>query len=304
MKILLLGKNGQLGWELQHSLTSLGEVTALDRYGSKGLTGDLTQLEGLRSTLKELKPDILVNAAAYTNVDKAENERELANLINFEAPKVMAEEMQKLGGWLVHFSTDYVFDGSGSTFWQENDVTAPLNQYGLSKLAGERAVTASGCHYLIFRTSWVYGIYGNNFVKSILKLAGERESLNIVNDQIGAPCHAELLAEKTVQTIPIASQNSRLSGIYHLTPTGQTSWYDYARFIIEHAKKLGHQLKIKSIKPISTMEYPTPAKRPLNSRLCTKKLCQNFHIELPSWQEGVMDFLQNMTLHEESYDPT
>lgn len=295
MKILLLGKNGQLGWELQRALQPLGELTALDRNDTaNGLCGDLANLEGLRAMVRHLQPDVIVNAAAYTAVDKAESEQEQALLINAKAPQVLAEEMQKIGGWLVHYSTDYVFDGEGQVPWQEDDAVAPVNAYGRSKLQGEQAIQASACHYLILRTSWVYGVHGNNFAKTILRLAREREQLKIIHDQIGAPTGAELLADVTAHMVRSAFRNHELAGIYHLAAAGETSWYDYACFVIEQARENGEVLAVKSIAAIPGSAYPTPARRPDNSRLDTRKLCERFALHLPHWQDGVSRMLKEI----------
>lgn len=295
MKILLLGKNGQVGWELQRSLAPLGELIALDRQNAAGLCGDLTNFDGLRQTLRNLRPDIVVNAAAYTAVDKAESESELAQLINAQAPALLAEEMHQLGGWLVHYSTDYVFDGSGDTPWQETDSVAPLNHYGHSKLLGEQAIQTSGCQHLIFRTSWVCGAHRNNFAKTMLRLVRERTELKVIDDQFGAPTGAELLADVTVHSLRSAIAQPQLAGLYHLAAGGETSWYDYARFVIEQARTLGETLAVEDISPIPTSAYPTPARRPHNSRLDTRKLRQNFGLHLPNWQDGVSRMLKEVT---------
>ncbi len=297
MKILLLGKNGQLGWELQRSLAPLGELTALDRLGQQDqqiqhtLCGDLTNLGGLRQTIIALKPDVIVNAAAYTAVDKAESEQQLAQLINEQAPKLLAEEALKIGAWLVHYSTDYVFDGSGSKAWCETDATGPLSQYGQTKLAGEQAIQDSGCKYLIFRTSWVYSSRGNNFAKTMLRLAGERETLSVIHDQVGAPTGAALLADCTAHALRQVINNPELAGLYHLAASGQTTWHDYANFVIEYVQAMGKELLVNRIKPITTLEYPTAAQRPLNSRLNTNKFCNSFELVLPEWQDGVIRML-------------
>lgn len=294
MKILLLGKNGQLGWELQRALAPLGELVAMDRHGDQGLTGDLSDLNGLRHTLQILKPDVVVNAAAYTAVDKAESEPELANLINAEAPAVLAEETQKQGSLLVHYSTDYVFDGRGQCPWKESDITGPVNVYGASKLAGEQAIQQSGCRYLIFRTSWVYGTRGNNFARTMLRLAAEREALNVIADQIGVPTGADLLADVTAHALRQTLAQPELDGLYHLAAAGATSWYDYACLVIEQASQLGWPTKVEQINPIPTQEYPTPAHRPLNSRLATNKLERTFGLTMPCWQQGVKKMLQEL----------
>jgi len=294
LKILLLGKKGQVGWELQRSLAPLGKVVALDREGEDGLCGDLADLNGLRLTIEKVRPDVVVNAAAYTAVDKAESEAAKALQINYEAPQLLAEEMQRLNGWLVHYSTDYVFDGSGETPWRESDATAPLNSYGKSKLLGEQAIEASGCKHLIFRTSWVYGAHGNNFAKTMLRLAGERDHLKIIDDQIGAPTGADLLADVCAHALHRAVFNPELGGLYHLTAAGETSWFDYARFIITNASAHGIDLKVQSISPIATSAYPTSAQRPRNSRLNTKKIKANFGLYLPIWQDGITRLLREV----------
>jgi dTDP-4-dehydrorhamnose reductase len=295
MKILLLGKNGQVGWELQRALSVLGEVVALDRhpvataYGS--LAGDLYDLAGLRETIRSVSPDVVVNAAAYTAVDKAESELDLARTVNALACQVMAEEALRLGAWLVHYSTDYVFDGSGTTPWKETDTVAPVNYYGATKLEGERMIEASGCKHLIFRTSWVYAARGNNFAKTMLRLAKDRPSLNVIADQIGAPTGAELLADVAVAALQQSVVKPGLGGIYHLAPTGETSWHAYAKFVIDFARAHGESLAVDAVNPIATTEYPTPASRPLNSRLNTEKLRDSFSLHLPDWQSGVTRML-------------
>ncbi len=294
MKILILGKNGQLGWELQRSIAPLGEVIALGRsgqYNQQTLCGDLTNLEGLRQTIANLKPDVIINAAAYTAVDKAESEPQLAQLINAKAPQVLAQEALKVGAWLVHYSTDYVFDGSGNRAWCESDATGPLSQYGQTKLAGEQAIQNSGCKHLISRTSWVYSSRGNNFAKTMLRLASERETLSVIHDQIGAPTSAALLADCTAHALRQVMNNPELAGLYHLAASGQTTWHDYAKFVIEHAQAMGKELLVTEIKPITTLEYPTAAQRPLNSRLNTDKFCNSFKLVLPEWQDGVIRML-------------
>lgn len=291
MKILLLGKNGQVGWELQRSLSILGKLTALDRLGQDGLCGDITDLDGLRTTIATLKPDIIVNAAAYTAVDQAESEPNLTQLINVEAPRVLAEEAAKIGAWLLHYSTDYVFNGSGNRPWSEGDDSEPLNQYGKSKLAGEQAIQNSGCKYLIFRTSWVYGSKGNNFAKTMLRLASDRQTLSVINDQVGAPTSAALLADCTAHALLKAIHNPELVGLYHLAASGQTTWYNYAKFVIEQVQSGSRKLAVTEINPIRTSEYPTSATRPHNSRLNTDKFHNTFGLTLPEWQQGVLRML-------------
>ncbi|QSL89330.1 dTDP-4-dehydrorhamnose reductase [Pseudomonas atacamensis] len=294
MKILLLGKNGQVGWELQRSLAPLGELVALDRHPVDGLSGDLSNLESLRATIRQVKPDVIVNAAAYTAVDKAESETELADRVNGLASGVMAEEAAASGAWLVHYSTDYVFNGQGVTPWQETDAVAPVNHYGSSKLAGEQAIIASGCSHLIFRTSWVYGARGNNFAKTMLRLAKDRETLSVIADQIGAPTGADLIADVTALTIQHAMKQPELAGLYHLAAAGEVSWHGYASHVIDFAKSQGEELAVKSVNPIETTAYPTPARRPLNSRLNTQKLSDNFSLHLPDWQSGVTRMLREV----------
>ncbi len=292
MKILLFGKNGQVGWELQRSLAPLGELIALDAR-SESLCGDLTNLAGIANTIRTVAPDIIVNAAAHTAVDKAESEPDLADTLNTLAPEIMAKEAARLGAWLVHYSTDYVFDGSGKVAWRESDATGPLSTYGKSKLAGELAIIASGCRHLIFRTSWVYAARGGNFAKTMLKLAKERDSLKVINDQIGAPTGADLLADVTAYAIRTALLQPEVSGLYHLVAGGETSWHGYANFVIEFARKAGVEIKVPAdaIAPVPTTAFPTPANRPLNSRLDTQKLQNTFNLYLPHWQSGVTRML-------------
>lgn len=292
MKLLLLGKSGQVGWELQRSLACLGEVVAFD-FDSQDFCGDFTNLEGLAKTIRDIAPDAIVNAAAHTAVDKAESEPELARTINALAPGVLAQEAKRSGAWLVHYSTDYVFNGSGDTPWLETDITGPLSVYGKTKLEGEEAIRASGCKYLIFRTSWVYAARGGNFAKTMLKLARERDSLKIIHDQIGAPTGADLLADVTAHAIRTAQQCPDVAGLYHLVASGQTSWHDYASFVIDFARQAGVDVKVapEAIQPVATSAFPTAAKRPMNSRLNTNKLQSTFRLNLPHWQIGVTRML-------------
>ncbi len=299
MKILLLGCTGQVGWELQRSLSPLGELIALgsntDTHPGQ-LCGNLTDLAGLARTVQTLKPNLIVNAAAHTAVDRAESEPELARSINALAPGVLAVEAAKIGAWLVHYSTDYVFDGSGSKPWREGDATGPLSVYGQTKLDGEQAV-ASHSRHLIFRTSWVYGARGGNFAKTMLRLAAERETLNVIDDQFGAPTSAELLADVTAHAIRAAMQRPELAGLYHCVAGGETSWHGYARHVLQTAQTLGWTLKAgpEQVGATSTASYPTPAQRPLNSRLDTHKLQQAFGLVLPQWQMGVARMLTEIT---------
>lgn len=294
MKILLLGKNGQVGWELQRSLAPLGELIALDRHTVEGLCGDLSDLEALRATIRQIKPDVIVNAAAYTAVDKAESETELADRVNGLATAVMAEEAASLDAWLIHYSTDYVFSGEGSTPWRETDAVAPVNHYGASKLAGEQAIIASGCKYLIFRTSWVYGARGNNFAKTMLRLAKDRETLSVIADQVGAPTGADLIADITALALQKIMQNPELAGLYHLAASGEVSWQGYASHVVDFSRCQGEQLAVTAVNPIETTAYPTPARRPLNSRLNTQKLRDSFSLHLPDWQSGVTRMLMEV----------
>jgi dTDP-4-dehydrorhamnose reductase len=295
MKILLLGKNGQVGWELQRSLAPLGELIALG-HDSKELCGDLSDLEGLTKTVRTVKPDVIVNAAAHTAVDKAESEAELARTINALAPGVLAQEAARADAWLVHYSTDYVFDGSGEKPWLESDATGPLNVYGATKLEGEQLIRQSGCRHLIFRTSWVYGARGGNFARTMLRLARERDSLSVIDDQIGAPTGADLLADVTAHAIRTARQRPEVSGLYHLVAGGETSWHGYASFVIDFARRAGITLKIAAgaIKAVPGSAFPTPAKRPHNSRMDTTRLRRAFDLHLPDWQPGVERMLSEV----------
>jgi dTDP-4-dehydrorhamnose reductase len=295
MKILLLGKNGQVGWELQRSLAPLGELIALDA-DSKELCGDFTDLSGLARTVRTVAPDVIVNAAAHTAVDKAESEPQLVRTINALAPGVLAQEAEHANAWLIHYSTDYVFDGSGDKPWLETDPVAPLSVYGATKLEGEQLIRQSGCRHLIFRTSWVYGTRGGNFAKTMLRLARERDSLSVIDDQIGAPTGADLLADITAHAIRAALQRPELSGLYHLVAAGEISWHGYASFVIDFARRAGITLKVApdAIKPVPTSAFPTPAKRPHNSRMDTTKLQHTFDLNLPLWQTGVERMLSEV----------
>jgi dTDP-4-dehydrorhamnose reductase len=295
MKILLLGKNGQVGWELQRSLAPLGELIALDE-DSTGLCGDFTDLGGLARTVRAVAPDVIVNAAAYTAVDKAESEQQLVRTVNALAPGVLAQEAGDINALLIHYSTDYVFDGNGEKPWLETDPAAPLNVYGATKLESEQLIQQSACRHLIFRTSWVYGARGNNFARTMVRLAGERDRLNVINDQIGAPTGADLLADITAHAIRTALQRPELSGLYHLVAAGETSWHGYARFVIDFARRAGIALKVApdAINPVPTSAFLTPAKRPHNSRMDTTKLRHTFELNLPSWETGVERMLSEV----------
>lgn len=290
LKILLLGKNGQVGWELQRSLAPLGEVLALDRH-STNYCGDLSKPDQLAQTVLAYKPDFIVNAAAHTAVDKAESEPELARVLNTDAPAALAKAAAQVGAWLVHYSTDYVFDGSGTHARQESEDTGPLNVYGQTKLDGEKGIVASGCKHLIFRTSWVYAARGGNFATTMLRLAQEREQLTVINDQHGAPTGADLISDVTAHAMRrvLSAQNIVFSGVYHLIASGETTWHGYASHVVERAKQLKPDLpwKVQSIAPVRTSAFPTPVKRPLNSRLCNTKLQERFGLVLPHWQQGV-----------------
>ena len=289
MKILLFGKNGQVGWELQRSLAPLGELIALDHDGAPGLSGDFAHPDSLAATVRAVAPDLIVNAAAHTAVDKAESEPDFARALNALAPGVLAREAAALGALLVHYSTDYVFDGSGSAPWAEDAPTGPLSVYGATKREGEELIRQSGCRHLIFRTSWVYAARGGNFAKTMLKLAAERDTLTIIDDQHGAPTGAELLADVTAHAARMTLANPDLAGTYHLVAGGETTWHGYARHVIEFARARGVPIKVapEAILPVPTSAFPTPARRPANSRLATHKLQQAFGLVLPDWQRGV-----------------
>lgn len=292
MKILLFGKNGQVGWELQRSLAPLGTLTALD-FDSPGHCGNFTDVEGLAATVRTFAPNVIVNAAAHTAVDKAESEPDLARAINAVAPGTLAREARRAGALLVHYSTDYVFDGSGSRDWVETDPTGPINVYGSTKLEGEKLIQQSGCRHLIFRTSWVYGARGGNFAKTMLRLGKERERLSVINDQIGAPTGADLLADITAHAIREVLRRPELSGLYHVAAAGETSWHGYANFVLDFARRAEVPIKTArdAVRAISTGEFTTAAKRPLNSRLKCDKFQTSFDLVLPQWEAGVARML-------------
>jgi dTDP-4-dehydrorhamnose reductase len=289
MKILLLGKDGQVGWELQRALAPLGEVVALGRRGADGLSGDLADPQSLRETVRATAPDVIVNAAGYTAVDRAESEPALAHAVNAAAPAVLAEEAAARSAWLLHYSTDYVFDGSGSAPWGEASPTNPLSVYGRSKLEGEEAIRASGCRHLILRTSWVYGARGVNFARTMLKLAQEREQLRVIADQFGAPTGAELLADVSAHLLRAVPHMPEATGTYHVAAGGRTSWHGYATHVLSFARAAGVPLKVapEAVEAIPTSGYPTPARRPLNSCLDTTRLRERFGLTLPDWEQGV-----------------
>ena len=285
MKVLLLGRNGQLGWELQRALAPLGELIALDR--SEG--GDLGDSDTLRATVRRVAPDVIVNAAAYTAVDKAESEPNAARQINATAAGVLAEETKALGALLVHYSTDYIFDGAGTDWRFEDAPTGPLSVYGKTKLEGEQLIAAAGADALVLRTSWVYAARGGNFAKTMLRLATERDQLKVVADQIGAPTGADLLADITAHLIRATLKDRALCGTYHAVASGETSWHQYARYVLTRARDKGVTLKVQpeQVEALASSAYPTPAPRPLNSRLDNHKLQDRFGLVLPHWQTGV-----------------
>jgi len=297
MKILLVGCNGQVGWELQRSLALLGALTACDFDSPEPLRADFAQPESLRALVQRVQPQVIVNAAAHTAVDKAESEPDLARTLNATAPGVLADEAKRSGALLVHYSTDYVFDGSGSAPRTETSPTGPLSVYGRTKLEGEQLIAGSGCAHLILRTSWVYAARGGNFARTMLRLAAERDALNVIDDQIGAPTGADLLADVTAHAIRRVLEQPQLQGLYHCVAAGETSWFEYARFVIEWARARGQNIKVapEAIAPIATSAYPTPAQRPLNSRLDTRKLQTAFGLHLPHWQQGVQRMLTEIS---------
>ncbi|HMT17910.1 MAG TPA: dTDP-4-dehydrorhamnose reductase [Ottowia sp.] len=299
MKILLLGKNGQLGWELQRSLAPLGELVALDRQGAPGLCGDLGEPDGLAATVRALRPDVIVNAAAYTAVDRAESEPDLARRINAHAPAVLAREAAARGALLLHYSTDYVFHGHGQRPWAEDDPTGPLNVYGQTKLAGEQAIVQAGCRHLILRTSWVYAARGGNFARTMLRLARQQPRLTVIDDQWGAPTGAELIADVSAHAIAQLRARPDKAGIYHLAAAGETNWFSYAKHVIARAQSAQSAIEyvVKDILPIPSSAYPVAATRPHNSRLDTRKLRTAFDLHLPPWQAGVDRMLAEILGH-------
>jgi dTDP-4-dehydrorhamnose reductase len=293
MKLLLLGKGGQVGWELQRSLAPLGELVALD-FDSTELNADFSRPEQLAETVLKVRPDVIVNAAAHTAVDKAESEPDFARKLNATSPGIVAEAAQQIGALMVHYSTDYVFDGSGSKSWKEDDATGPLSVYGSTKLEGEQLVAQHCAKHLIFRTSWVYAARGGNFAKTMLRLAKERERLTVIDDQFGAPTGAELLADVTAHAIRATLQDPAKTGLYHAVAGGETTWCGYARFVLEQARQAGVELKAgpEQVEAVPTSAFPTPATRPANSRLDTRKLQSTFGLVLPPWQQGVARMLR------------
>lgn len=285
MHILLFGKNGQVGWELQRSLAPLGRVTAVD-VDSSDYCGDFSNPTAVAETVRLVNPDVIVNAAAYTAVDKAENERELAELLNATSVEAIAKEAEALGAWLVHYSTDYVFNGCGEHFWVESDQMVPLNVYGETKLAGEYAAALCARH-LIFRTSWIYATRGANFAKNILCIGKERSEVSVINDQFGAPTGAELLADCTAHAIRLAQNKPEVAGLYHLVASGTTTWFDYAQLVFAKAREAGVELVVTQVNAVPASTFPASARRPQNSRLDTTKFQRTFDLVLPDWTVGV-----------------
>ncbi|WP_374407560.1 dTDP-4-dehydrorhamnose reductase [Hydrogenophaga sp.] len=294
MKILLTGRNGQVGFELQRALAPLGQVHAID-------SGDcnLADADALRALVRKLQPQVIVNPAAYTAVDRAESDVQQAMAVNAVAPGVLGEEAERLGASVIHYSTDYVFDGSKAAPYVESDATAPLGAYGQSKLDGERALAQATARHLILRTSWVVGAHGANFAKTMLRLAAERDELRVVSDQLGAPTSAALIADVTahlVRQLQRPTSGPFPYGLYHATAGGETNWCEYARFVIGYALRTGHVLRVtpNDVHPIRSDEYPTAARRPANSRLDTTLFRSTFGLELPHWQEGLGHVLQQI----------
>ncbi len=299
MKLLLLGSSGQVGWELRRSLSTIGEVVAPERRLRSAdddgcLRVDLGDVEGLASAVKTLRPDVVVNAAGYTQVDQAESEEGLAYLVNAAGPGALARACAQSGAWLVHYSTDYVFDGSGSAAWDEEAGMRPVNAYGRSKAAGEVGIRESGCRHLIIRTSWVYGRRGANFARTMLRMAVSKSSFGVVSDQVGAPTGAELIADATSVMVRGVVADERLRGTYHLAASGETSWHGYASHVVDFARKAGATVTVApdGVVAVASSEYRTGARRPLNSRLSTKKVQERFGLHLPERQAGVDRVLQ------------
>ncbi|MBC7940564.1 MAG: dTDP-4-dehydrorhamnose reductase [Chitinophagaceae bacterium] len=295
MKILLFGRNGQVGWELQRSLAPLGELVALGSGPDEGgLGGDFRDPAAVARTVRTVRPDAVVIAAAYTAVDKAESEPELARTVNALAPAAIAEAARAVGAAIVHYSTDYVFDGSGTRPWREDDPTGPLSVYGRTKLEGEQALAAAQPLHLVLRTSWVYGARGGNFAKTMLRLARERDRLTVIDDQVGAPTGADLLADLTAHALPALLAQRDKAGIYHVAAAGETTWNGYARFVVAKAQQRGDILKVgpDQVEAVPTSAFPTPARRPHNSRLSTARFRAAFDLTLPPWEQGVARMLE------------
>jgi dTDP-4-dehydrorhamnose reductase len=301
MKILLFGANGQVGWQLRRSLAVLGEVVALDR-GSRPLCGDLRDSTGLAASVATVAPDVIVNAAAYTAVDRAEDEPDLAFAVNAAACEALARAAAQCGAWLVHYSSDYVYDGGGEQPWRESDPTGPLGVYGRSKLAGDQAVVRGTARHLVLRTSWVFDSWGQNFARSILKAAAARDELAVVVDQWGAPTRAALIADVTAHALRVlrsADAPENLAGVYHLAAAGFTNWHEYALLLLQEAQARGWPLRASpaSVKAIASSDYPVRATRPKNSRLDTRRLREAFGLALPPWQDGVRAVVAELAQH-------
>ena len=295
-----------MGRRLESSLACVGDLVSLDRKGGydkfdNPLCGNLEDLEGIAQTIRYVKPHVIVNAAAYTDVDRAERDVTRANLVNFHAVQVLAQEAAAMDCLLIHYSTDYVFDGSGDLPWTESDTTSPLNAYGRSKLSGERAILSSGCRFHIYRTSWVFDAQGKNFANTMLRLAASEKILRVVNDQYGVPTSAKFIAETTAKIL--SDQKDRLSSseIYNLVPNGETTWHEYAEFLLEQARKVGVDIATERVEAVSSSEYPTHACRPNNSRLNNRKLRDQFSVEVPEWKQGVVDFLKDINCIEKNH---
>ena len=296
MRTLLLGCNGQLGWELQRALAPLGEPVGADLGFRSGAWAEPSRLGDLQAALRRNPPDLIVNAVAYTAVDRAENEQALAWRLNADLPDLLAQHAAATGAWLVHYSTEHVFDGSGTAPWREEDPTGPVNAYGRSKLAGEQAVRASGSRHLILRSSWLHAARGRNFVRSMLALAMSRERFEVVDDQVGAPTGADLLADLTAHMLRQLQHRSDLAGTYHATASGHTSRHGWARFIVDHARAAGAALRVAAdgVVAVPSSAWAAPARRPLNSRLDCGKLERDFGLRLPDWRDGVARMLQEV----------
>lgn len=295
MKVLLFGKKGQIGVEIEKQFSSFASLVALDR-SSNDFCGDLADLEKIDETIRLVKPTCIINAAAFTSVDDAEKERELAMRINAGAVEVMARRAKQLNALLVHYSTDYIFDGAGEYCRDEDAPPAPINAYGKSKLMGEKHILGSGCRHLIFRTSWVHSVTGQNFIKTIVRLGKQKTKLSVVSDQVGAPTSASLIADVTHKCVKISLTDHKMGGTYNLTALGETNWLEYARLIVSVANKLGVPMKLtpEAITGISSVELKAAASRPLNSRLCTARLERDFGIKLPSWNNDVTDTVTSL----------
>lgn len=303
MKILLFGKTGQLGWELQRSLAPLGELTVIGSSGEAGLVGDFRETNAVAATVRALQPHVVVNAAAYTAVDKAESEPDIARTVNAVTPGAIAREAQACGALMVHYSTDYVFDGSGTRPWIESDASGPLNVYGATKLEGEQLVARNCPRHLILRTSWAFGAQGGNFAKTMLRLAAQRDSLKVVDDQSGAPTGVDLLADLTAHMVAATLRDAGKAGLYHAVASGETTWNGYARLVVQEALEAGMTLKLgpAQIERVPSSSFPMAARRPLNSRLDTSKLRRVFGLDLPAWQVGVRRMLQEIIRREEPF---